>query len=819
KKRPASSSVLSISNDEEQDAGWDFIINEGERDKGELRQLRWIHRHINREGSPIKGWPEKLVQRALDSLANDGCLASLTTRYDLTMQDFEPVFVQGVMETVVPYLLDHSLWLLGEPGKGKTPLARTLAMAFSRYHGGKGSFRSSSDFDFFRGLPFNKTIPALYDDGDISDESIKKKKAFCDVGDTEGILKERWTAAKFTKHQLRIIIDNSYNDKDIPSMPQQEIDHHDFISIVRPAIGHISDADTRAILKRSVFIVFGRDSIFIRLPSERVTSVTRFRWHLKDILSDESKPRFSNYKLDGPVPPDYQNRVDTEQAWLHEAIRRHQAVNTVEQHNNMPGPNAPPPGVRIKMEPDEFADANEGLANMCNGEALSADSPEPPAPKTPPSKVKQEQQEQFDQSYARFLLASSAFSRALGPSGVIELSPSTSVHRSSQASHVTETQADIPNPLFPGVDDDDDDVDEMDVASGEEAMKSPPFPCPKRGKQRVQKRAMKQKYVQVPYVRHGIQTTKNKGHRDRWGLSVHTLLSMTGRSLIRKLVTDKILPNWSGHDCPRCGHGTLGSLSYVKSKKVWGYRCGHRGCNKLLLAHDFHPIFFKGSGNSITDLGHQAAALYCAVAGVSSQSAHLILDLDHKAVERIYTNVDTSRARYVQLKEKEIRYGGKWEDVEVDEVDVGKLTDNTTTSTKNTVWEQWGGLVERGKVVLHSDGARAYKLKVPGVMHCNVIHKKKKVKVDGKVRWVKPHYTKVYSLKMPTGDQMKVKSGTQIIDRFWGLLRSHIKHTARTPGSPILTRKIRSAQFEYWFSRCNMWKATGKMLDTLFTES
>ncbi|CAE7809617.1 unnamed protein product [Symbiodinium necroappetens] len=306
-------------------------------------------------------------------------------------------------------------------------------------------------------------------------------------------------------------------------------------------------------------------------------------------------------------------------------------------------------------------------------------------------------------------------------------------------------------------------------------MKSPPFPCPKRGKQRVQKRAMKQKYVKVPYVRHGTQTTKNKGHRDRWGLSVHTLLSMTGRSLIKRLVIDKILPNWSGHECPRCGHGTLGSLSHVKSKKVWGYRCGHRRCNKLLLAHDFHPIFFKGRGNSITGLRHQAAALYCAVAGVSAQSAHLILDLDHKAVERVYTNVDTSRARYVQLKEKEIRYGGKWEDVEVDEVDVGKLTDNTTPSTKNTVWEQWGGLVERGKVILHSDGARAYKLKVPGVMHCNVVHKKTKVKVNGKVRWMKPLYTKVYSLKLPTGDQIKVK--------------------------------------------CNMWKVTGKMLDTLFWES
>ena len=55
-------------------------------------------------------------------------------------------------------------------------------------------------------------------------------------------------------------------------------------------------------------IIFGRDSIFIRLPSERVTNMTRFPWYFKDILSDESKPRFSNYKCDGPVFPDYQKK-------------------------------------------------------------------------------------------------------------------------------------------------------------------------------------------------------------------------------------------------------------------------------------------------------------------------------------------------------------------------------------------------------------------------------------------------------------------------------------------------------------------------------
>ena len=81
-----------------------FVLEHGERDKGQLRQLRWIHEHINRDGNPLKGWSEKLGQRALDSLANDGCLASLTTRYDLTLQDFNPHSLESIYEEGNLYL-------------------------------------------------------------------------------------------------------------------------------------------------------------------------------------------------------------------------------------------------------------------------------------------------------------------------------------------------------------------------------------------------------------------------------------------------------------------------------------------------------------------------------------------------------------------------------------------------------------------------------------------------------------------------------------------------------------------------------------------
>ena len=114
------------------------------------------------------------MQRALDSLANDGTMAAVVSRYDLS-NALEPEILE-VMEKLVPYLRGHALWLLGEPGVGKTPLGRIIAMMFSRYHGGTGTYRSASDFDFFRGVFFDKTCPALYDDGEIGGELIKKRK-------------------------------------------------------------------------------------------------------------------------------------------------------------------------------------------------------------------------------------------------------------------------------------------------------------------------------------------------------------------------------------------------------------------------------------------------------------------------------------------------------------------------------------------------------------------------------------------------------------------------------------------------------------------
>lgn len=217
----------------------------------------------------------------------------------------------------------------------------------------------------------------------------------------------------------------------------------------------------------------------------------------------------------------------------------------------------------------------------------------------------------------------------------------------------------------------------------------------------------------------------------------------------------------------------------MKARKAWLHQCSGRGCKQYLQVDDFHPIFFRGKGNSVTPLNVQASILYAAVAGVSMQATHLILDVDHKPVERIFHNLEVARARYVQREEKHIVYGTNkgdtWMDVEADEVDLGKgLEEDDEGKGKVVRWEQWCGIVERGRpsslrlvrlnppttktrapgpgpirkydwkkigtpllsnrqVVLHTDGARAYKLKLPGLLHCNVVHKKKRTIVNKKV--------------------------------------------------------------------------------------
>ena len=168
------------------------------------------------------------------------------------------------------------------------------------------------------------------------------------------------------------------------------ISHDDFVKMIRPAIGHIPSTDTSAILKRSVFIVFAKGCIYCRLPSQDVHPVMRMKRVFKDTLVDESKPRFSNYKKNGPPPCDYDARVATKEFYSM-ALRVHSNKHRLQRHYSIIRPEHV-----IKMELSQFENSHAGLANLCAGEPLEADSRPPAPPAAPVTPAREIQQKKFD---------------------------------------------------------------------------------------------------------------------------------------------------------------------------------------------------------------------------------------------------------------------------------------------------------------------------------------------------------------------------------------------------------------------------------------
>ncbi|OLQ11078.1 hypothetical protein AK812_SmicGene5167 [Symbiodinium microadriaticum] len=314
---------------------------------------------------------------------------------------------------------------------------------------------------------------------------------------------------------------------------------------------------------------------------------------------------------------------------------------------------------------------------------------------------------------------------------------------------------------------------------------------PKKGKKRmVQKRPAARKtklWKQITYVRDKLALPSRGQRKDqiKWKRTLPELLKATGTDIIRILRADKLLIKWEGKRCPFCCKGFLSKLQpyYDGSLK---HRCSYRNCHKRMNPHHLHPLFTEGTGSSQKSLQEQAAMLLLKLHNVKQSSIHMLLGVNHKAVEDVERKLCRLRKEYVEAKEKEIVFGdGKgWQDVEADEATFDKRDISRSINFKHllkdkncpVLWEQWAGIIQRGrphtlvlrkltpkltvkrapgpgavrriewkgiaeqllanrKVVLHTDSAKSYRLKLPGVLHDRVIHCKKRVKVKGKMQW------------------------------------------------------------------------------------
>ena len=204
------------------------------------------------------------------------------------------------------------------------------------------------------------------------------------------------------------------------------------------------------------------------------------------------------------------------------------------------------------------------------------------------------------------------------------------------------------------------------------------------------------KYVRVPTP----PAPRHRGEQAKWRRSLKDLLCATNKSIVDMLTKDKILPNWQGMQCPRCQKGTLsGLIDCPGGGSLKKYRCGYKKCQHYLNPHHLHPLFQECRGPQGHTLQVQAAVLLLKLAEVKNDKIHKLLDVNHKAVEDMDKRLSEVRRTWVEQKQKTMKVGDgtSWVDVEGDEATFCKTTVKDGDTEKPVKWEQWLGILERGR--------------------------------------------------------------------------------------------------------------------------
>ena len=280
------------------------------------RMLRWITIEINKPDSPIYKWHSVLVEKSLRNLAADGVLAQVHEHWPLTLYDLDVRFLKA-LAPLMPSLQEKALGFHGEPGAGKTPVARNIAMAMSRHWIRKAhkesevtpSFRQASEFDFFRGQSGSIFRPDIFDDGTFCEQQFKKIKAFTNVGNVESMSKERWGAAKWVKGQLQIYCVNDFDaiqePKDDMPVLVKKAGHHSYVSHdsfmkmldVAWFAKEANPSNIMAVLKRTHLCINTKTFLYVRPASESPGPVMRLPLDDKtDLLHSESRALYDFYR-------------------------------------------------------------------------------------------------------------------------------------------------------------------------------------------------------------------------------------------------------------------------------------------------------------------------------------------------------------------------------------------------------------------------------------------------------------------------------------------------------------------------------------------
>ena len=112
-----------------------------------------------------------------------------------------------------------------------------------------------------------------------------------------------------------------------------------------------------------------------------------------------------------------------------------------------------------------------------------------------------------------------------------------------------------------------------------------------------------------------------------------------------------------GKKCPHCEVGVLSDLCVEKRTGVYNHRCTSRHCHKYMRPHHLHPVFTEGTGSSSRGLQMQASLLLLKLLRVPHPAIHVLLNVNHKAIEDIQKRIFDLHKAFVERQEKNIVFG------------------------------------------------------------------------------------------------------------------------------------------------------------------
>ena len=212
--------------------------------------------------------------------------------------------------------------------------------------------------------------------------------------------------------------------------------------------------------------------------------------------------------------------------------------------------------------------------------------------------------------------------------------------------------------------------------------------------------------------------------RASWKRTLPELLSASNSEIVAMLEEDGLLPKWRSKMCPHCWKGTLTSTTRNNAPQ---YRCTANKCGKFVPPHHLHPLFNVCSGQSHKP--QSASASYWCEDHFSASPFRCEPQDDGTAQP---TPVHSSQACVSWKQWSGLVQRGKPKTLVLNRLNPPMTVKNAPGpgAIRKVDWLPLGvkHLKDR-KVVLHTDSARSYKLKLSGVVHDSVVHCKKRMKI------------------------------------------------------------------------------------------